>query len=134
MGRPKPSFSNGLLAAVLAIALLGGAVWDVRAEDAPRFLDAIEDLPLMPGLAEDPESAVVFDSPSGRIVEVFATGNVDERKVLDFYADTLPQLGWRSEGRASFSREHEVLKVEFPGRPGNGTPLTVRFHLTPAAK
>ena len=48
------------------------------------FISSIDDLPLMPGLVEE-EGGMVFDSPSGRIVEAFATGNVSPGEVLSFY-------------------------------------------------
>jgi hypothetical protein len=97
------------------------------------FISSIDDLPLMPGLVEE-EGGMVFDSPSGRIVEAFATGNVSPGEVLSFYNETLPQLGWRSLGGHVFRRESEILKLEFPGGPGAAPPLTVGFSLSPALK
>ncbi len=117
-------------AALLAVALLFPAS-PLRAQDKASFLSAIEDLPLMEGLAED-EGGVVFDSAQGRIVEAYATGSVSEGAVRDFYDETLPQLGWKRLGEGRFRRENEILKVEFPGGPGAAPPLTVGFRLMPA--
>ena len=103
------------------------------AQSPGAFVGAIEDLPLMPGLVEDAGSGVVFDTAAGRIAEAFASGPVSKDAVLDFYRQTLPQLGWRALGGGVFSREREVLKVEFPGPGGTGSSLTVRFALSPAA-
>ncbi|NQU60068.1 MAG: hypothetical protein HQ512_02980 [Rhodospirillales bacterium] len=116
-----------LLLASLAPALVSPA----QAQSA--FISTIDDLPLMPGLVEE-EGGVVFDSPSGRIVEAYASGDVSPGEVLSFYDETLPQLGWRSLGGHVFRREGEVLKLEFPGGPGAPPPLTVGFSLSPAAK
>ena len=97
-------------------------------EAAERFLSAIRDLPLMPGLTETPGSALVFSKPQGRIVEVAAEGAVAAGRVLDFYRRTLPQLGWQPDGDRAFRREGERLGLDLTtGRGG----LIVRFSLTP---
>jgi len=123
-----------LLVSAVTVLLLGGAPVFSQAQDATQFLATIEDLPLMPGLTEDATAGVNFDSPAGRIVEAVTFGKVSEQQVLDFYAAALPQLGWRQDGGAEFSREREILKIEFPSPPKPGSPLTVRFALKPAGE
>lgn len=94
------------------------------------FLSAIEDVPLPPGLTETAAGGMVFDSPSGRIVEAAATGTVGADQVARFYAETLPQLGWQDSGRLTFKRDAETLRITV--EPGRGAaPLTVRFNLAP---
>lgn len=93
-----------------------------------RFLSAIADLPLMDGLTETPNSAVVFSKPEGRIVEVAAEGAVARAAVVAFYRRTLPQLGWRLAGDGAFVRERERLSLEFSRTAGR---LVVQFSLTP---
>ena len=119
-----------LVAVVAALALAGDSVPQGLAQRSEAFISTIEDLPLMPGLIEE-AGGVVFDSPSGRIVEAFATGDVSEGAVRDFYSETLPQLGWRPLAVGVYQRENEILKVEFPGGPGAPPPLTVGFTLAP---
>ncbi|MFQ5764891.1 MAG: hypothetical protein ACE5GT_08185 [Rhodospirillales bacterium] len=119
------------VAATVALLVAGGAPETDRARAADAFVSAIDDLPVMPGLVEDLDAAMVFDSPAGRIVEAFAQGNVRAPDVLAFYAETLPQLGWRPSGTGVFRREQEILTVEFPDGERDGTPLTVRFALAP---
>lgn len=123
-----------LLASAVAVLLLGGAPATGHGQGATDFFAAIDDLPLMPGLTEDANAGVNFDSPAGRIAEAVAFGDVSERQVLEFYAAALPQLGWRRDGDAQFSREREILKLEFPASPKAGSPLTVRFLLKPAGE
>lgn len=78
---------------------------------AGQFLKAIDDMPLAPGLAETGE-AMVFGSDAGRIVRASATGKVDTAKVLAFYRETLPQLGWREAGATlTFHREGDKLEL-----------------------
>ncbi len=119
---PRPC----LFAAALVFALLCATV----AYSADRFVRSIEDLPLMPGLAETADAGVIFDTPSGRIVQTEATGQVSRDQVLAFYAETLPQLGWHALAAGLFRREDEVLKIEFDEAGDPGT--TVRFALSPA--
>ncbi len=117
------------LAALLAIALLGPGP---AMAQGGGFVAEVADLPLMPGLEEVEGAGVVFDKPSGRIVEAYAQGRVTRAAVLRFYNDTLPQLGWRASGTASFLREGESLAIEFIESPReSGGPLTLRFVLKP---
>jgi hypothetical protein len=103
---------------------------------AERFVDGIEDLPLMAGLRNVPEASVAFDSGTGRIVVAFAdeehAAKIDFPAVLRFYADTLPQLGWTagtaSERLARWTREGEELVLE---AVATGPKLVVRFSLSP---
>ena len=61
------------LLAVCIVALLLGAA---RAADA--FFEGIDDLPLMPGLAESARERTTFDTPAGRIVAThLGTGLAD---------------------------------------------------------
>ena len=111
------------MAAVLAAAAVGATAQE-------RFVGGTEDLPLMAGLREVARRGMVFDTPAGRIVEAYARGPVTRDQVLEFYAATLPQLGWRADGAAAFRRENEVLKLQF--LPAGADGLTVLFTLTPA--
>lgn len=131
-----------LIAAVVAAGLLSAAglatVFPSHAQEAPRFISVLDDLPLMEGLIEDVDSATVFDTARGRIVEVFATGALKQDRVLAFYDETLPQLGWRRVSPGVFRREGEALSLEFSlrrsSRPGTTPVLTVGFRVMPSAK
>lgn len=116
-------FRRGRLALALLLALVAQPLGAQQV-----FLSGIDDLPLMPGLTELPESGVVFDKPSGRIVETYAEGPVTRESVIAFYRRTLPQLGWRDHGMAAFRREGEQLALTFLGVDGD---LVVRFTLQP---
>jgi hypothetical protein len=96
-------------------------------EDATRFISALEDVPLMPGLTELPDAAVRLDTAEGRIVVAWATGAVDEAGIAAFYARTLPQLGWTAEGRERYRREGEALQLDM----FRGEILTLRYTLSP---
>lgn len=101
-----------LYIAALAVFALFQPLGAARAENAAFFSD-IPDLPLMPGLAEDPDAAVVFDQPDGRIVEAEASGHtLTAAGVSAFYARILPQLGWRGSGPYARDGENLVLTAE----------------------
>lgn len=116
----------GLRASSGHLLVFGALIGDARA--AAGFLSIAEDVPLMPGLAESPEAATVFDKPSGRIANTEAKGAVTAAAVRQFYAATLPQLGWQNAGAERYRRENEQLRISFTGRDGA---LIVRFELLP---
>ncbi|WP_282604636.1 hypothetical protein [Pelagibius sp. Alg239-R121] len=112
---------NALVASQLAVA-----------QDPAAFVTGMEDVPLMPQLQDVPDAAVIFDKPSGRLVEAYAEGDVEGAEVLGFYRETLPQLGWTSESETGasgvFFRESERLEIHIlEGQ----TRHTVRFVLSP---
>ncbi len=92
------------------------------------FIAGVADLPLMPGLAEVPEAGLIFDKPSGRIIEAYAEGAVSRAAVSSFYLGTLPNLAWRSKAKYLFQRDGELLRLGFMGDDGA---LVVRFTLQP---
>jgi hypothetical protein len=117
-----------LIAALIAVAaLVGVGAASLRAQ-VQSYIAEVEDLPLMPGLAEVEDAGVIFDKPDGRIVQAYAQGEVAREAVLAFYHQTLPQLGWRPTGAATFRREGEALSLSF--LDGGGA-LIVRFTLVP---
>lgn len=135
---PSPVVRLGTLLTALRGALVGGLVGvlalTLGAPDRPvlaadaAFLAGVEDVPLMPGLAEVEGAATVFDAPQGRIVETFAAGSVSADEVRSFYGQTLPQLGWTAASALEFRRAGERLSLEIT--PAAATTV-VRFTLAP---
>jgi len=114
---------------VLLFLALAAAPRSGRAESfGPGYVPGTEDVPLMPGLAADAGTALIFDKPQGRIIEAAAHGAVSRRSVLAFYQRSLPQLGWHPAGERRFLREGERLSLDFDGSDGN---LLVGFTLAP---
>src|SRR5215470_3325707 len=111
--------------AVLAVLLV---VSPCPASSVDGFLTIVEDLPLMSGLTEDTGSGLAFDTADGRIVDAYAHGRVSERQVVDFYVETLPQLGWKAEGKTQYARNGERLRIEFT-QSDRG--LMVHYSLSP---
>ena len=79
---------------------------------APDFISVIEGLPLMPGLSEDSDGAMSFDTANGRIAETIASGQVVPENVLGYYMGALPQLGWKRLTEKRYRREDEVLIID----------------------
>jgi hypothetical protein len=117
------------------LALLGVAPSGAWAGgDETVFLSGIEDLPLMPGLEEDIDSAVVFDSANGRYVEAFAQGAMSAKDLTIFYKSALPQLGWHKTGEMTdftFEREDEALLLDISENSNGTGAIRVRFVLSP---
>lgn len=114
-----------LIAALLFITLSH----PLSADSDGAFVAGIGDLPLMEGLIEDPDAAIIYDKPEGRIVEAIAHGNVSADDVRAFYSDTLVQLGWQAGGDDMvFTREGEVLTIIVDEV---GSAATVSFSLAP---
>lgn len=99
---------------------------------AAGFFRGIEDFTLMPGLTELPDATLIFDSPSGRFVEAYATGRVTPEGMERFYSSSLPQLGWSPAAGSSYQREGEVLEIEIVGPAADDGTRTVRFAISPA--
>lgn len=117
-------FLRVVRAVFLASVLAPSMAWA-----AETFVAGFEDLPLMPGLSQVVGNSVLFDTPQGRIVQASAIGDVNRSDVLQFYVETLPQLGWTRVAEQEFQREGEMLKFEFSKVPDG---LEVRFLVEPS--
>ena len=91
-------------------------------------LSGISDLPLPDGLVEAKDKSTVFDSAVGKVVTAYASGPGTAEAVHDFYAATLPQLGWTETDEGNWQRENETLKIDVLG-PAAG-PVTATFTLS----
>ncbi|MGB0696251.1 MAG: hypothetical protein ACPGOY_11420 [Rhodospirillaceae bacterium] len=98
-------------------------------QSGTAFVQGFEDLPLMDGLAQNPNDTLIFETAHGRLVEAVAAGALRAAAVQRFYADTLPQMGWTTLGPDLFQRDQERLRLDYGGSYPN---LTVRFSLEPA--
>jgi len=116
---------RSLVLLMLVLLPLGGPA---RAADRTAFIAGVEDLPLVPGVKVVSDTVVAFDAAAGRIVEAYAIGPVTKQAVLEFYGQSLPQLGWTAERPDRFVRQGEALQLDFFGRDQQ---LTVRFTLAP---
>jgi hypothetical protein len=132
-------------AAILAICLFAavfGAVPAFAQEDSGKasgapasaqplpvgYLANLPDIPLMAGLREIAGAGFAFEKPAGRLVEAYAQGALDRASLRRFYAETLPQLGWRQSAAERYRRGDEILELSYLGEDGD---LIVRFSVRP---
>lgn len=114
---------------IIGVALFGLLMTAGPVAAAPKFIPGINDLPLMPGLALKSEMPVVFDTPGGRIIEVFAKGQLKPASIRAFYGETLSQLGWQPRAKNEFQRDKELLRIEIIQDKAGGQ--VVRFSVVP---
>ena len=113
-----------VLFAVLCLAALPAGAGKAQ------FFEALYDVPVMPGLEELPDQALLFDKPDGRIASVVAASKaLAEADIRRFYEDTLTQMGWKKITQNQYVRGADRLSLDIVKRP----PLTVvHFTLEPA--
>ncbi len=115
--------------AILTLLLILLCAPALAAEKAV-FFEALYDVPVMPGLEEVKDQAMLFDKPDGRIASVVAVSHtLAVADISGFYAQSLPQLGWRKTAENQYVRGKDRLYMEVVKKP----PLTiVHFTLEPA--
>ena len=95
----------------IALLLLGGQILisqPIKAETQQHRWAG--DVPIMQGWQIEPELGFAFDSPNGRIVMIFASTAADENDIMEFYGQTLSQLGWTG-GAGNWVRDAEKLVI-----------------------
>ncbi len=104
--------------------------FSVSAHAETAYLSALPDIPLMPQMKAMPETAVVFDKAEGRIVEESVKApNIPVSAIDNFYAETLPALGWTRLSPQRFSRNGEQLIVNLEKLQSEGL---VKFAVSPS--
>lgn len=118
-----------LLLGCITLAVPALASDNETAAKTGAFFEALYDVPVMPGLEELKDQAVLFDKPDGRIASVTAaSATLKEQDISAFYAQTLPQLGWKKSSENQYVRGKERLTMDVSRKP----PLTVvHFALAP---
>jgi hypothetical protein len=128
---PSPKRRRRMRAAALGVAavsigVLAFALWSAagRAEAAAaatgrggtEFSNYIEDLPIMPGLAEGDDGYAFDLFQGGRLAEARLAGQAEAAVVRGFYAATLAQLGWKASTTEPYvyhrGRERLIFLVE----------------------
>ena len=70
----------------------------------------VGDVPIMADLSVEPALGFAFDSPSGRIVMIFASSKADAADILGFYNESLAAIGWVG-GDGEWRRGPETLVI-----------------------
>ncbi|MGD8325944.1 MAG: hypothetical protein PVF65_03420 [Sphingomonadales bacterium] len=67
------------------------------------------DIPIPPGFEEDEDARLIFDKPGGRMVEIHLYGQGEMARILSFFEDSLPQLGWEETSQGY--NEDKVFRI-----------------------
>jgi hypothetical protein len=105
------ALTRGFVTALMMLMLIGGQLLigqPVKAETQQHRWAG--DVPIMQGWQIEPELGFAFDSPNGRIVMIFASTAADENDIMEFYGQTLAQLGWTG-GAGNWVRDAEKLMI-----------------------
>ncbi len=111
--------------ALLCLIFAAPALAENTMSMTPSYSSIAADLPLMPGLSEKPDSLVLFDKTEGRIAEITMTATPSQIAILEYYAETLPALGWHAENPQIWRRRDEQLTLRF------NADKTLTFQLEP---
>jgi len=101
---------------------------NIASAENNRFIDGIEDVPLMNGLVQKNEDTISFGNEEARFVEVYLISpKFGFKKIEKFYKESLPQLGWNYQGTTDnsvvFYRDSETLIIQ----KEKNKPLTLRI-------
>lgn len=101
-----------MVGAFMTLPVQGGYA---LAQDAGiEFFNGIQDVPVMPGLIQMPDQAMVYDKAQGRIVMEFARlEDISQAQVRSYYTKVLPQFGWVRNGDDKYRRGSEELAITF---------------------
>lgn len=111
-----------------SISLLMASCSGVGAEQMSNFVPSMPDVPLPEGFEVDTTTGSFFDSPEGRIAEIYAAGLDSPKKIGTFYEKIMPQFGWKKTAELTYRKEGETIKIE----PEKGQFLTiVKYELGP---
>ncbi len=83
---------------------------------AGKFVEGMEDIPLMDGLAQITQDDISFGNEETRLLEAYLTSRkLKFAAVANFYKESLPQLGWIYQGNRGndllFDRDGETLEI-----------------------
>lgn len=95
------------------------------------FFDDLGDVPKMQNMQYIDEGLIVFDSPFGRFIELFVLSADDNQRIINYYQQALPALGWQQQSATQFKRNHELLVMDFFKTSHKPSHIIVRFTLSP---
>ena len=109
----KISASTSLVAvitALVSLVLVAVNPASVRADTAQQA-KWVGDVPIMPSLTVEKGLGFAFDSPEGRIVMIYLSGDTSPEEVMAYYDSALIPLGWAARSPRKWSREGESLAI-----------------------
>jgi len=132
--------NNDLYALIffITILLFFPIISCVNNKDTNNFVDELENVPLPTSFIQNKEKSLVFDTPEGRIIEIYTKGRGDKQSVIDFYTESMPNLGWKiaknhnSKVALRYIKDGEKLDIKISNAEKYNLNLT--FELSPYVK
>lgn len=89
-----------------------------------EFVQGSEDIPLLTNMKQATDDDIGFDSNSGSIINSSYETQVGFSEIKDFYANTLPAMGWKmiksdDKNKIEFVRDKEKLEINFKEQKNN---------------
>jgi hypothetical protein len=95
----------------LVLGLFAGACGSQRAyAEQIQQHSWVADIPIMAELSVEPALGFAFDSPSGRIVMIFASSTEKSTKIMSFYNESLSAMGWIG-GNGEWRKDMETFVI-----------------------
>ncbi len=99
-----------ILSVILAAIIMGNTA-------SAAFVEGLEDFPIPNGLEQIENAGLNFGNESIRLVEAYMeSDSLDFADIVNFYKNTLPQLGWKMVKKNSdqivFEREGEIAEIK----------------------
>ena len=93
-----------------------------------HFFPTLSDIPLMDGLIVQSTEDMNFDTPAGQITNIEAySKEVSSCRVLSYYQNVLPQMGWQMVEKNKFIRDKDTLVITVMN---SQNPTQLRFEIT----
>ena len=93
-----------------------------------RFLPNMGDIPLMEGLIIQSTEEINFDTPVGQIMNIeVQSENVSSCRILSYYRNVLPEMGWQMIETNKFIREKDTFFITVIQAQN---PVILRFEIT----
>ena len=78
----------------------------------PPFFEILPDIPVMPGMQELVDEAIIFDKPEGRFIKTTAISESHTKsQIIQFYSKALPALGWMKISDLKYKRGTYLLTI-----------------------
>ncbi len=126
-----------LLALAVIIAIFPAIQLVIDYQSSRQHLSHAKEIPLPTAFEEDKAEALLYNTPDGRIMESNATGKGDKDAIIDFYTQSLTELGWTKNTNhnnkisARYIKDGERLDITITtSETGNN----INYHLSPSPK
>ena len=80
---------------------------------AEQFVYGLGDVPIFKDMKSIEDTYILFDKVEGRYLYSEIKGEYEVLEVQEYYKKVLPNLGWESLKKNSFTRGSEILEIQY---------------------